>query len=62
MSNLVQWLIDGIIEGYVTGELSRPAIVTMTATYISRGILTETEASAIDAACAPAAPEQEVPA
>ncbi len=60
MFDLAQWLIDGLIEGYMTGEFSRPAIVTMTANYIARGILTETDAAAIDAACTPAAPEEDM--
>lgn len=59
MFNLAQWLIDGLIEGYTTGEFSRPAVVTMTANYIARGILTEADAAAIDAACPPVVEQQE---
>lgn len=59
MFNLKLWLIDGLIEGYETGEFSRPAVVTMTANYIARGILTETDAAAIDAACPQVVEQQE---
>lgn len=59
MFNLVQWLINGLIEGYETGEFSRPAVVTMTANYIARGILTEVDAAAIDAACPPVVEQQQ---
>ncbi len=59
MFNLAQWLIQGIIEGYETGEFSRPAVVTMSANYIARGILTEADAAAIDAACPPVVEQQE---
>ncbi|MBC8558906.1 hypothetical protein [Fumia xinanensis] len=51
MFNLKEWLKEGIIGGYKSGEFSRPGIITMTANYIARGMLTEADAAEIDAAC-----------
>lgn len=59
MFNLREWLMQGIIEGYTTGEFSRPAVVTMTANYIARGILDEADAAAIDEACPPVVEQQQ---
>lgn len=61
MFNLKDWLKEGIIDGYHSGEFSRPAIITMTANYIARGMLTEADAEEIDAACPAPEPIPEEP-
>ena len=58
MFNFKEWLKSGIIGGYNSGEFSRPGIITMTANYIAKGMLTEADAAEIDAACpVPVVPE-----
>lgn len=51
MFNLKEWLKEGIIGGYQSGEFSRPKIITLTGDYIAKGMLTEADAAEIDAAC-----------
>lgn len=51
MFDLKEWVKSGLIQGYESGEFSRPGIITMTANYIIRGLLTEADAAEIDAAC-----------
>lgn len=51
MFDLKEWVKNGLIQGYESGEFSRPGIITMTANYIIRGLLTEADAAEIDAAC-----------
>lgn len=51
MFNLKDWLKEGLISGYKSGEFSRPYVITTTASYISKGVLTEADAAEIDAAC-----------
>lgn len=45
------WLRTGIINGYKTGDFSMPYVTTMTANYISKGMLTIDDASQIDESC-----------
>lgn len=59
MFNFKEWLKEGIIGGYQSGEFSRPGIITMTANYIARGMLTEADAAEIDAGCP--VPEEPIP-
>ena len=62
MFNFKEWLKEGIIGGYSSGEFSRPGIITMTANYIAKGMLTEADAAEIDAACpVPVEPEEPAP-
>lgn len=52
MFDFKAWLKqDGLINGYRSGEFSYPGVVTMTANYISRGMLDNTDAADIDTAC-----------
>ena len=51
MFDFKSWLKQGLIDGYASGEFSRPAVIVMTANYISKGMLTEADAAEIDAAC-----------
>lgn len=51
MFNLKDWLKEGLISGYKSGEFSRPYVITTTVSYIAKGILTELDAAEIDAAC-----------
>lgn len=51
MFDLKEWVKGGLIQGYASGEFSRPGVITMTANYIIRGLLTEADAAEIDAAC-----------
>lgn len=57
MFDLKEWVKSGLIQGYKSGELSKPGIITMTANYIIRGLLTEADAAEIDAACPEPEPE-----
>lgn len=61
MFNFKEWLKEGIIGGYSSGEFSRPGIITMTANYIAKGMLTEADAAEIDAACPVPEPIPEEP-
>ena len=62
MFDFKSWLKQGLIDGYNSGEFSRPGIITMTANYIAKGMLTEADAAEIDAACpVPVAPEEPAP-
>lgn len=59
MFDFKSWLKQGLIDGYNSGEFSRPGIITMTANYIAKGMLTEADAAEIDAACpVPVEPEE----
>lgn len=61
MFNLKAWLKEGLISGYKSGEFSRPYVITTTASYISKGMLTEADAAEIDAACPVPEPIPEEP-
>ena len=45
MFDLKEWVKSGLIQGYKSGEFSKPGIITMTANYIIRGLMTEADAA-----------------
>lgn len=51
MFDFKEWLRNGLINGYKDGSFSQPHVVTMTANYISKGMLTVEDASIIDSEC-----------
>lgn len=50
MFNLRTWIKEGIIEGFKSGEFSKPKITELTANYLIKGIFTEDDAEEIAAA------------
>ena len=52
MFDFKEWLKKGIIDGYKQDFFSMPHVTTMTANYISSGMLVEDDAEYIAAACA----------
>ncbi len=50
MFNLKTWIKEGIIEGFKSGEFSKPKITELTANYLIKGIFTEDDAEKIAAA------------
>ena len=50
MFNLNKWIKEGIIEGFKSGEFSKPKITELTANYLIKGIFTEDDAEEIAAA------------
>ena len=52
MFDFKEWLKSGLIDGYKQGSFSMPYIITMTANYIVAGMLTQSDAAEIQAACA----------
>lgn len=51
MFDFKEWLKNGLIDGYKDGNFSMPHVTTMTANYISKGMLTVEDAATIDSAC-----------
>ena len=47
MFNLSEWIKEGIIEGYKSGEFSKPKITELTANYLIKGIFTDSDAEEI---------------
>lgn len=47
MFNLKNWIKEGIIEGFKSGEFSKPKITELTANYLIKGIFTEDDAEEI---------------
>ena len=50
MFNLKTWIKEGIIEGFKSGEFSKPKITELTANYLIKGIFIVDDAEEIAAA------------
>ncbi len=46
-----EWLIDGIVQGYCTGEHTWPETVLCTADYVAQGVLSADDAEAVEKRC-----------
>ena len=51
MFNLSKWLVAGIIDGYRKGHTPFVKVTEMTASYLSKGLISETQAEEIAEAC-----------
>lgn len=47
MYDFSQWLIDGIISGYKSGEFTFAKVTELTAAYISKGFISTVQADSI---------------
>lgn len=60
MFNFSKWLKSGIIDGYKKGHTPFVRVTEMTAAYLSKGFITDTQAEEIALACpAPQIEEEE---
>ncbi len=46
-----EWLIDGIVQGYRTGEHTWSETVLCTADYVAQGVLSNADAEAVERRC-----------
>lgn len=51
MFNLSEWLVKGIIDGYKKGYTPFSRVTELTAAYVSKGLITESQAEEIAVAC-----------
>ena len=51
MFNLSEWLVAGIVDGYRNGHTPFVKVTEMTAAYLGKGFITETQAQEIAVAC-----------
>lgn len=59
MFTFSEWVIKGIIDGYRTGEMSFAKTTELTANYLAKGIITQTQADEVCAQCPPPVEEVE---
>lgn len=59
MFDFKEWLRQGLVDGYKGNYFSMPNVITMTANYISKGMLTISDAETIDNQCKAFDAEQE---
>ncbi len=60
MFNFSEWLKAGIIDGYKKGLTPFVKVTELTAAYLSKGFITEAQATEVMEAC-PAPVEEELP-